>query len=686
MIPNLPTIGVRFDIERVGGGYYGLGCWKIFWQAINPREIGAAFLYEGDTAASLNNRENVFCIAVQSLDPGAVERISAALQRSEKFKQVCADPMFVEGPSCAAEPLPAAGRIDAEGRLVSEAGACRSALETVERERAAQPRPAATAPLTAPAPPQTEGVRAYLMLLWDSVPWTEEQVRQIEQAKGAELGIPATVLTSLRVTGTMPTQVDDHVISTALQACQQAGIPVVAGRDSITYTGGTNAAGQGLGLITVVVHPAPAAARTPSAPAPGTTGHPPQGFQPPAAASLAPAKSHSWPLIASIGIVVVALIVAGVFFIPRILKGSPASAQVRLATGYGSTCFISSSGGVKCWGTNGNGQLGNGSTSDSSVPVEVMGLSSNVTAITARGDYPSIDHVCALTAAGGVRCWGSNDEGQLGNQTTTDSRVPVEVTGLSSGVSALSAGEDHTCALMTAGGVKCWGNNSWGQLGNENAADGGTPVDVTGLSSKVAAIAAGDDHTCALMSTGGVRCWGYNGYGQLGNGTTSGTSDVPVDVVGLTSGVSALAAGGNHTCALMTAGGVKCWGHNDEGQLGNGTVTDSSVPVDVTGLSSGAAAVSAGGWYSCALLTGGGLKCWGWNLYGELGNGTSTGSRTPVDVTGLSSGVAAVSAGGHHACALLIAGGLKCWGYNDFGQLGNGTTTDSTVPVDVTIS
>lgn len=159
MIPNMPTVGVRFDIEKAGGGYYGFICWKVFWQAINPEEIGVASLYEGDTAATLNDRENVFCLAVQSLDSGAIAKIKTALTRSDAFKQVCANPMFVEGSSCVAEPLPDAGRIDAEGNLVGNAGASRSALGAVKKER----MPAGEAAEESPAPergkPATERTR-----------------------------------------------------------------------------------------------------------------------------------------------------------------------------------------------------------------------------------------------------------------------------------------------------------------------------------------------------------------------------------------------------------------------------------------------------------------------------------------------------------------------------------------------
>jgi alpha-tubulin suppressor-like RCC1 family protein len=356
-----------------------------------------------------------------------------------------------------------------------------------------------------------------------------------------------------------------------------------------------------------------------------------------------------------------------------ILSGSVSA----ISAGDYHTCALTTGSGLKCWGWNGNGQLGNSSTTDSYVPVDVSGLTSGVSAIGAGGS-----HTCAVTTGGGVKCWGENLNGQLGNNSTTDSSVPVAVSGLTSGVSAIAAGRYHTCALTSSGGVKCWGDNEAGQLGNNSTDDSYVPVDVSGLTSGVSAISAGYLHTCAITTTGGVKCWGENSDGRLGNNSTA-TSLVPVDVYNLTSGVSAISAGYYHTCAVTTGGGVKCWGGNSNGQLGNSSTTDSHIPVDVSSLTGGASAISAGGGHTCALTTGGGVKCWGYNAFGQLGNSLTTDSHVPVDVSGLASGINAISVGYGHTCALTTGGTVKCWGLNGNGQLGNNSTTTSHTYVQV---
>jgi alpha-tubulin suppressor-like RCC1 family protein len=357
-----------------------------------------------------------------------------------------------------------------------------------------------------------------------------------------------------------------------------------------------------------------------------------------------------------------------------------ASGVVAITSGYGHSCALTSAGQVLCWGDNEAGALGDGTLTLSYIPVAVREISyqiSDVAAISAGGS-----HACARTNVGAVVCWGYNRAGQLGNSGTTNSSTPVAVTGLSSGVAAISAGGVHTCALTSTGGIQCWGSNVFGQLGNGTTTNSTTPVAVTGLSSGVVAIAAGGSHTCALTDTGAVKCWGYNAEGELGNGSKT-NSTTPVAVTGLSSGVAAISAGGSHTCALTSAGAVKCWGNNLYGELGNGTNTNSNTPVAVSGLSSGVMAISAGFYHTCAVISGGAVNCWGSNSDGQLSGANHTNFSFPVAVTGLSS-VVAIATGQANTCALTSTGAVMCWGYNLYGNLGNGTTTNSNTPVAVT--
>lgn len=348
-----------------------------------------------------------------------------------------------------------------------------------------------------------------------------------------------------------------------------------------------------------------------------------------------------------------------------------------ITAGSSHTCALTEGGGVKCWGRNVDGRLGDGTTTDRLTPVDVIGLGSGVIAITA-GHF----HSCALINGAGVKCWGYNSRGQLGDGSTTDRLTAVDVSGLSNGVSAIAASQVHSCALTSGGGIKCWGGNSSGALGDGTTTDRLTAVNVSGLSSGVSAIAAGLLHTCAVANGGGVKCWGSNSLGQLGNGTITNRL-TPVDVSGLSNGISAIAADQAHTCALTAEGGVKCWGGNFDGQLGDGTTVDRLTPVDVGGLISGVSAIEAGWYHTCALSTDGGLKCWGNNIFGQLGDGSFPFRLTAMDAVGLGSEINAIAAGQRHACALTFGGGIKCWGYNDFAQLGDGTQTTSRIAVDV---
>lgn len=370
-------------------------------------------------------------------------------------------------------------------------------------------------------------------------------------------------------------------------------------------------------------------------------------------------------------------------------SSSPARATsvLEIAAGNSHTCALTTEGGVQCWGHNNYAQLGDGTTTERHAPVDVADLTSGAAAI-ASGDA----HTCALTTAGRVKCWGRNSGGQLGNGTTADFADPVDVCSTAlcdsalSDIVAIDAGDAHTCALTASGGVKCWGRNGAGQLGDGTTVDRSTPIDVVGLESGVAAITAGGFHTCMVTTVGGVKCWGQNSEGQLGDGTTVNRS-TPVDVVGLGSGVAAVAAGGLHTCALTTGESVQCWGFNFNGQVGDGTDGNiRTMPVDVSGLGSGVTAIAANGLFTghtCAVRTNGGLSCWGDNRFGQLGDGTTANRNSPVEVTGLAGAVVAVAPGSGHTCAVTAAGGLVCWGDNRFGQLGDGTTNSHTTPVDV---
>lgn len=289
-----------------------------------------------------------------------------------------------------------------------------------------------------------------------------------------------------------------------------------------------------------------------------------------------------------------------------------------------------------------------------------------------------------LSASANVLAWGANYIGQLGNGTSSaGSNVPVEATGLGEAI-RVAAGGAHGLALLEDGTVMAWGANTSGQLGGGTSAEESyVPVKVPGLG-EVTAVAAGGAHSLALLKDGTVMAWGLNGNGQLGDGTNT-NRNAPVKVTGL-SEVAAVAAGESHSVALLKDGRVMAWGHNQWGQLGDGTYTDRNVPVEVRGLG-GVTAVAAGFAHTLALLKDGTVVAWGYGAIGQLGNGTSApnnlSSSSPVQVTGLSEATA-VAAGNYHSLALLNNGTVMAWGNNGAGELGDGTNTQSNVPVKVT--
>jgi alpha-tubulin suppressor-like RCC1 family protein len=340
-----------------------------------------------------------------------------------------------------------------------------------------------------------------------------------------------------------------------------------------------------------------------------------------------------------------------------------APAVPHLAAGGGHTCAVMGNGTVQCWGDDGSGQLGDGLRVDRATPAAVPGL------VGASAVATGAAHTCAVLADGRVACWGDNRYGQLGDGSLRRRLSPVEVRGVSSAVS-VSAGDHFSCALLRSGRVRCWGGNANGELGNGETSlhRYRTPVLVRGLASAVQ-LSSAALHSCALVAGGKVKCWGSDTYGQLGyvtpyavtvRGIASATAvasgggalpgniaenhsefscaagfraaELPVPVRGMR-GATDVVAGVQHACAIFNGGSLACWGDNRAGELGTGSVSRSSPPVAVGGIF-GATGVAAGGNFgsdhTCALLATGEIRCWGDNRYGQLGNGSTARSPAPV--------------------------------------------------------
>ena len=370
------------------------------------------------------------------------------------------------------------------------------------------------------------------------------------------------------------------------------------------------------------------------------------------------------------------------------------SGVVAIAASEFSTYAVKSDGTVWAWGGNFSGQLGDGTTTDQSLPVRVRGLS-GVVAVAA--EYSS---AFAVKSDGTVWAWGDNFSGQLGDGTTTNRSSPVQVPGLS-GVIAVTSGGNTTgvgastafsFAVKSDGTVWAWGDNSSGQLGDGTTISRSSPVQVHGLTGVVAVVAGiGPGNGLALKPDGSVWAWGNNFSGQLGNGTTATDHTVPVQVPGL-AGVMAVASGEMHSLAVKSDGSVWAWGNNSVGQLGDGTTTSHSSPKQVPGLSGVVAVATEWGFGSAAGLIGnsfalksdGSLWAWGNNIFGQLGDGTYTNRSSPVQVPGLS-GVVAVATGNYITFAVKSDGTVWAWGDNSSGQFGLDPTitSHSTTPVRV---
>lgn len=351
----------------------------------------------------------------------------------------------------------------------------------------------------------------------------------------------------------------------------------------------------------------------------------------------------------------------------NLLAGTRIAQAQELTAGSGHSCAIVPGGSLMCWGWDEQGQLGD-SAQNYSNPNPV--LAENVSGATAVD--AGTQHSCAVVSGGAVKCWGYNLSGQLGNDTTSSSNTAVTAMGISGAIDVATGGS-HSCARLSNGNVWCWGHGYHGQLGTGQFIESDVPLQVDGVSGATA-LATGDNHSCAIVSGGIVKCWGRNDWGQLGNGGTNPDPGVAsaIDVFGVSNAI-AISAGTRHTCALLAGGSVSCWGHGGYGSLGNGLGQNSPTPVAVTGISAAVALVS-GEYHNCVLHTSGAMSCWGYNYFGQIGDGSNrNNSLSPQSVIGVSD-VSAIAAGSEHTCARVSQSpiNVKCWGHGNFGQLGDG--------------
>jgi alpha-tubulin suppressor-like RCC1 family protein len=366
---------------------------------------------------------------------------------------------------------------------------------------------------------------------------------------------------------------------------------------------------------------------------------------------------------------------------PNLVAGLPNTLTGGQALSLGNlhTCALKSDGTGYCWGANGFGQLGDGSTNSVAAPANPINYTGFGPGTYAKGIELGNDFGCALMSYGSVRCWGKNTVGQLGDGTTNNATTGVAVTGINTAI-GVATGQAHACALLSDGTLHCWGDNAYGQLGDSTNLNRLNPM--LSYRDRASKVVAGQSHTCALVENGQVVCWGRDNFGQLGDGCLNPPLDCNVDqsvalVVAL-GGVIDLAAGNEFTCALRDDGTVWCWGRNLEGQLGDGSNTSQVTAIQVDTTSTGKIVeLTAGGTHACALSTGGRSYCWGDNSYGQLGDGTlaSKNLPTPVDPQSLPVNTFHLSAGNRHTCAFAIDGTLRCWGFNLYGQVGLGAST-----------
>jgi len=394
---------------------------------------------------------------------------------------------------------------------------------------------------------------------------------------------------------------------------------------------------------------------------------------------------------------------------PTCCNGSCTTGIVEVKVGRYHTCARKNDGTVWCLGKSDYGELGDGATGGQScgqapekcrlAPVQVSALGSE-----AVGLGIGYDHACARKNDSTLWCWGYNGYGQLGNGSSGPYEAsPVQVSDLGNTVAEVAIGSDHTCARKNDGTVWCWGAGNVGQLGGGMLPSFlASPSQVTALGSGTIQIASCNAHTCARKDNGTLWCWGANPRGQLG--TTSGAAcgistciPLPVQIAGMGTSSVDVSTGSDHTCALKDNGTLWCWGFNGGGELGNGAITGpdcygycSASPVQASSLGSTVAKITASSDFNFAIDTDGSVWAWGGNIFGELGDGTTSGQACwnggpckplPAKSASLGNNVLSVHSTSLSSCAVKNDGTLWCWGKNDYGQLGDGTMIDKSSPV-----
>lgn len=387
-------------------------------------------------------------------------------------------------------------------------------------------------------------------------------------------------------------------------------------------------------------------------------------------------------------------VIAAAFVVLFAINAQRSSADIpnpKLSAGVYSTCAINSNKRLYCWGSNSSTQLGQGSKAKFSYgtrPYPVKGM--KAVPVGVSNGYSS---GCSLLVTGSITCWGKNKSGALGSANlggfARSSQPAASLISPWTTPSNQSTGANHFCFRDNNATVKCQGSNNLGQLGNGTNANSSQATQVAGITAaseatRATRVVSGANHSCALMDNNNVKCWGVNNFRQLGTPANAvAFSTLPTNVPDLPNNITQLASMADHSCAIHENDKITCWGANSFGQLGDGTVAPFKGAVGVAGLHGSARQVSTGVSHTCALVAGGGIKCWGSNEFGQLGNGTAITSTTPVSVIGLSRPATEISVGGYHSCARLDTTDIYCWGRGTKGQLGNGGNSNSVTAVKV---